>query len=78
MRDSRALVSWEYGSRASTPDGIDRKIAMGHNIPEDHDVVSRDRTIGTVEFERDTLGRFTEHSTLKQHGVLARISHESS
>lgn len=79
MRASRVFIRSEsQGSRAFTPDGIERKIAMGHNIPEGHDVASRDRKIGTVEFGKDTLGRFTEHSTMKQHGVPARITHESS
>jgi hypothetical protein len=51
---------------------------MGHNIPESLDFASSDRTVGTLKFERDTLGRFTKHGTLKQHGILARIIHESS
>jgi hypothetical protein len=54
------------------------KIAMGHNIQEAHDVASRNRTVGALEFRRDMLGRFTEHSTLQQHGILARIIHESA
>ena len=49
---------------------IDLKIVMDHNIPEAHDFPPRDLRMGISEFGRDTLGRFTEHSTLKQHGVL--------
>ena len=49
---------------------VNLKIVMDHNIPEAHDFSPRDLRMGISEFGRDTLGRFTEHSTLKQHGVL--------
>ena len=32
--------------------------------------------MGVAEFGRDALSRFTEHSTLKQHGVLVAAAVE--
>lgn len=52
------------------PAEVNLKIFMDHNIPEAHDFSPRDLRMGVLEFGRDALGRFTEHSTLKQHGVL--------
>jgi hypothetical protein len=49
---------------------VDLKIVMDHNIPEAHDFSPRDLRMGVSKFGRDALGRFTEHSKLKQHGVL--------
>jgi hypothetical protein len=44
---------------------IDLEIVMNYNIPESHDFPPRDLRMGVSEFERNTLGHFTEHSTLK-------------
>lgn len=49
---------------------IDLKIVMDHNIPEAHDFPPRDFRMGAPEFLGNTLSRFTEHRTLKQHSVL--------
>ena len=49
---------------------------MDHNIPEAHDFSPRDLRMGVAEFGRDALSRFTEHSTLKQHGVLVTAAVE--
>ncbi len=57
---------------------VDLKIIMDHNIPEAHDFSPRDLRMSISEFWRDALSCLTEQSTLKQHGVLARIIHESS